>query len=429
MELASGVTEELIRSLGGIPQLDVRSRYVSRHLAESDPLTAARAMNLSYLVTGSLEATTDRLQLHAELVQPVTGRLVWSQSYDRPRAQLAGLMDEMSEVIASRVAGVVIPRVPGRFSRPTVDPLAYELYVRGRALFSQYSLPAIRTAIELLQQSVARDSTFRPAWGALGLAWILASDFNSPPRREATPHIRDASLHALALDSTDGLALANLAGAQLLELDLSARTESMAVRAVRLAPRDPLVLADACVIEAMRGDFEDGVAACRASVALDSASPLLRANLMARLTDARRFDEALAMVPQVDSLDPRHRMGSDHVPAIRWQMRQCNVITAPARNALDSLVLVNTLSCLGRRQEARFLLSAYLQAPGRHAGFITWFGVGEVDSAVAVMARAVDGGPTFDPENLLDVALDPYRRDPRVLAIMRRMGLEDGRPR
>lgn len=431
VELAAGVTEELIRALGSVAQLDVRSRFVSRRLGTGDPMALARQMNLGYVVTGSLEATPGRLQVHAELIRPATERLVWSQSYNRPRGDLASVVGELSQVIAYRVAGAVLParHTAGRKGAPAPDPLAYELYVRARALYSEYSAPAYVTARDLLNESLERDSTYAPAWSLLGQVWMLGRDFGFPAR-ESSAHATEAANRALALDSTDALALVTLATTEGLDLHFSHRAEAMVRRAEVIAPREPLVFTNACAGLVFLGAIEDGLAACHTALLLDP-SHVNRINLVFRLMDARHFDEAHAALTAMDSAEPATAQDRRWIRGwIRRQQGHCDSLVVESAAQHDSLGLVQALGCAGRRAEGRALFDRWRAShPERESGFVTWFLLGEVDSAVTDIRRTLDAGRTFDPEDLFDVALDPYRRDPRLLEQMRRMGFEDGRPR
>jgi TolB-like protein len=55
--LADGLTEEIIHRLSGIERLTVRSRYLVRRYRETaleDPAAVGRALNVTYLVSGSI---------------------------------------------------------------------------------------------------------------------------------------------------------------------------------------------------------------------------------------------------------------------------------------------------------------------------------------------------------------------------------------
>src|SRR5205085_236907 len=74
--LADGLTEEIITRLSDIDRLTVRSRHVVRRYrgtAIDDTAAVARALNVAYLVTGSVRRAGDRLRVTAELIRGSNG--------------------------------------------------------------------------------------------------------------------------------------------------------------------------------------------------------------------------------------------------------------------------------------------------------------------------------------------------------------------
>jgi TolB-like protein/cytochrome c-type biogenesis protein CcmH/NrfG len=423
-QLASGMTEEVISALGQIERLDVRSRYVSRRLVQGsgDPLAAAKAAGLAWLVTGTMQPLGDHIALRAELLQPATGRVKWSHRYDWPRRDLAGLLSQLSQVIATQIAGELLPVERSRLARGPrpVDPLVSELVLRSRFLFNQYDSQAMKTGITLLEQAVQRDSAYAPAWSLLASELVIQRDFGAPAA--VLGRARNAAARALALDSADAWAWTSLSMAMVNDLEVSARAESVVRRAVALAPRDPMTVGTLGVVLVFRGKFDEGVAAARAAVALDSSSPLARSSLALRLVDARRWDEAIDAWGQWASLAPAQAgRRQSFVSYVRRQQGRCAEALALAAEDADTARMVQALPCAGRPAEARAIVDAH--RAGRPLSFLAWFILQEPDSAIAALTERIDGHRPFDPESLLDTAIDPYRRDPRFVALMAKIGL------
>ena len=93
-----------------------------------------------------------------------------------------------------------------------------------------------------------------------------------------------------------------------------------------------------------------------------------------------------------------------------------------ALEAADTLQLIQSLPCAGRMPEARALLDERRHR-GLPIGVVTWFALQEPDSAIARLTKALDDRTPFDPEFLVDTAIDPYRHDPRFVAALARLGL------
>src|SRR5438105_3189231 len=81
MQLAVGLTEELITRLSQVERLEVKSRYESRRVrgSDEDPRAIGRTLRAAYLVSGSLQQAGSRVRLNVSLVRSATGAQVWGE--------------------------------------------------------------------------------------------------------------------------------------------------------------------------------------------------------------------------------------------------------------------------------------------------------------------------------------------------------------
>ena len=111
--LADGLTEQLIVRLGRIERLDVKPRSeVQRARLRSfgGPTAVARALNVRYLVTGSVRKVGWRVIVTAELAQPGARRnRVWGDIFDRSSTDVLDVETSIAEAVASTVAGRLRP--------------------------------------------------------------------------------------------------------------------------------------------------------------------------------------------------------------------------------------------------------------------------------------------------------------------------------
>jgi TolB-like protein len=82
---ADGLTESIINQLSRIPQLRVVARAsVFRYKGQTvDPQRVGRELNVSAVLTGRLERSSDRLIIKAELVDAADGWQLWGEQYQR----------------------------------------------------------------------------------------------------------------------------------------------------------------------------------------------------------------------------------------------------------------------------------------------------------------------------------------------------------
>jgi TolB-like protein/Tfp pilus assembly protein PilF len=176
---SSGVAEEILNHLGTYREINIIGRTSSFAFKGSD-LPAHRISGLlgvRYLLQGSVRRHHDQVRVSTQLLDD-NGVQVWSRSFDRRLTDIFAIQTE----IAISVAEAVVPRVkPPSLSAATVTLDAYDLYLKGRELVYQRSIPA---AIEALERSIQLDPSYAPAHAelAVALAWGRNADVEAAAR-------------------------------------------------------------------------------------------------------------------------------------------------------------------------------------------------------------------------------------------------------
>lgn len=95
---ADGITEELIDKLSKIPGLRVPSPTSSFYFKDKQvPLVdIARTLGVAYVLDGSVRKSGDRLRIATRLARADNGFIVWSESYDRPFADILAIQDDIA---------------------------------------------------------------------------------------------------------------------------------------------------------------------------------------------------------------------------------------------------------------------------------------------------------------------------------------------
>jgi adenylate cyclase len=119
-----------------------------------------------YVLEGSVRKAGNRVRITWQLIDTVTGMHLWADRFDSSLEDVF----ELQEKVASGVAGVIEPALQAAETarstgRPTDDLTAYDLYLRGSAMFRS-SAKQVPEALRLMEQAIGRD----PRYG-LALAW------------------------------------------------------------------------------------------------------------------------------------------------------------------------------------------------------------------------------------------------------------------
>ncbi|HEY7286467.1 MAG TPA: winged helix-turn-helix domain-containing protein [Vicinamibacterales bacterium] len=111
-EFADGMTEELIDRISKIPGVRVPPPTSSFYFKNKRVPVAdiARSLGVSYVLDGSIRKSGARLRVAARLIRPDNGYVIWSESYDRPWADILEVQDEIAaEVTKSLGASIAHP--------------------------------------------------------------------------------------------------------------------------------------------------------------------------------------------------------------------------------------------------------------------------------------------------------------------------------
>jgi TolB-like protein len=103
--VAQGITDALV---SGISKLDgvqvVSPSTVRRHQRAGISMgLMGRLLALDVLVEGSVHQTGDRLRITARLVDVHTGKVIWSETYDRPAVESGNVESQVAAAIAAEV--------------------------------------------------------------------------------------------------------------------------------------------------------------------------------------------------------------------------------------------------------------------------------------------------------------------------------------
>jgi len=213
--LAQGLFDELITSLGRIPQLLVAGRGSSQNIAGANlPLPEiARALNVAFLVQGSVQRQGDTVRAHISLVAGDSGFERWSRSYSGSAENLFGLQEDIARAVSRELGSTLACEVdPPQPRRTTASKAAYERYLQGRALTARAIGDGVLSrAVALLEASLELDPSFAACWTALAEAHACTAVYTPClDRSEQSARMAECALKAIELDAGQGHARALL---------------------------------------------------------------------------------------------------------------------------------------------------------------------------------------------------------------------------
>ena len=110
-----GVTESLTTDLSRIPGAFVIARNTA-FTFKSKPVDAraiGRELGVRYAMEGSVQGGGDRIRVNAQLIDTETGAHLWAERFDKPRADIFDMQDEITTRLA-RIVGIELVAAEGR---------------------------------------------------------------------------------------------------------------------------------------------------------------------------------------------------------------------------------------------------------------------------------------------------------------------------
>ena len=208
--LAEGLADQVFTRLGSVARLTMVSRTAVRRLPHLDQLSVqqiGRALNVAYLVSGSIRAAGGRVRVNAEALRAATGEAVWSSAFDRAADDLVGLEETIATEVAAGVTGRLSPQERRALGgRVTASSAAYAQFLRGNVLMARRSVASLRGAIGAYRAATTTDSGFADAYARLGYGYALCANWACGDRDSLLADSRLATARALRLDprSSDG---------------------------------------------------------------------------------------------------------------------------------------------------------------------------------------------------------------------------------
>jgi adenylate cyclase len=272
---SDGITNDIITDLSKYSELFVIAShtaftYKGRHVKVQD---IGRDLGVRYLVEGSVQRAGDRVRINAQLIESSSGRHLWAERYDRPMQDVFLLQDEIVQTIVGTLVGQVSRSERQRALHSRPDSLeAYDIYLRGRAAWHEWSKESNRNAEELFAKAIELDPTFAHAYGYLAYTLVQGSLVGWERSPEKLQRACELAQKAVALGPSDSDNYWSLAGAYVHSREFDKGMAAFA-RAVELNPNNPNLLVDMADALVFVGRPEEAIAHIERAMRLNPIHP------------------------------------------------------------------------------------------------------------------------------------------------------------
>ena len=436
---ADGMTGELITELGKVDALRVISRTSAMTYkgAHKSLATIAHELNVDAVIEGSVMRANGRVRITAQLIHASDDSRVWADSYEGDARDALTLQVRVARAVAGQVRATLNhgERATPEKAR-SVDPLAYEDYLKGRYFLNKRTGDGLRSAIKYFRQAIEIDRSYAEAHSGLADAYALAGDweYGVLSTTEAFSKATAAASRALELDGTLGEAHTSLAFA----LDLYGWDWDVAASeyeaAIRLSPSYATAHHWYAWHLMLMGKTSEALQQFNQAQSLDPLSLIIGADIADALCIVRDFAAAVAQSRKTLELDPGFAVGHYELGQALVQLGGFDEAIAEFRKAIEisghSSVFDSNLAyayAVSGRKEDALRIAADMAAhadtyPSAQANIaLIHAGLGDRDAALDWLDKAYEA--RFNPSILLRPAFDSIRSDARFTDLMHRIGL------
>src|SRR5262245_4724679 len=419
--LSFSLPDAIGSSLAGLQSLVVRSTLAGAKYSTGDTVdlkAIAADLGVDAVLSGTLLRAGDQVRVTAQLIEAVSGTMLWSKTVQVAMRNLFDVQDELARAI---VESLSIPLSSGEKRRLTQDlpasARAYEFYLRGNQVSHDPAMLSV--AGELYRSALAEDPDYAPAWAKLGRVYRVLAKYST---ENATEHLRLANeAFQKALDINPDLSVAHNLYTNF-ELESLGRAKEAMARLLSRAESssDPEIYTGLVIACRFCGLLDASLAADRHARRLD---PTARTSVM--YTHFMRGDWERALASDTDTLrwvtNWTLPLVGRHQEAIEGY-RELETRALPG--LIRELIKASRLVLEGKKEEGRRVAEGFMtrhfDPEGLYFTARVLAKIDEIDAALDQLDRVVDGGFFCPTAMLRDPWLDSIRGKGRFNDIVRR---------
>ena len=339
----------------------------------------------------------------------------------RPARSVRSLWFLLTFAVVALTAGLGIFWVSERNAggtRHVPSARAQELYVEGMHQRSRRDVDATALALAKLEEAIKEDPEYAEAWAGYSrtLSGAVVRQLSTPA--EGLPKARAAAERALMLDPEVADAHVTLIHIHMdFDKDFAAATRDLE-KARQLGVNTASFWHYSAMWHAQQGRVEEGLADMRRARAMEPMTLLLSSNYAMILFNARRYDEAIALLAPIIAANPGFDTGRSVLARALTATGRFDEALAQLQARKDVGAWQGDLGVLyakmGRREDALREIARLetLQSRGFGESYelaTIQATLGQLDPGCELLARALTDGSFMVNWMRLDPRMDPLR--------------------
>jgi TolB-like protein/Flp pilus assembly protein TadD len=431
-----GVQDEILTRLAKVADLKVISRTSTQHFksAPENLPEIAKQLGVAHILEGSVQKAADQVRVNVQLINAMTDAHLWADTYDRKLTDIFAVETDIAKTVADTLQAKLSGSEKSSMAKtPTVNPEAYELYLKGRFFWNKRTGDDLRKSIEYLKQAIAKDPGYALAYAALADSYGLLRFYGGASPAESVVPAEAAAKKALELDDSLAEAHASLGLIATEELDVNRGVKEQE-RAIQLNPNYATAHHWLGLAFATLRQPDRSIAELKRALELDPLSMIINADLSVIYLYAGRYAAAEAQARKTLEIDPRSFVAHYYLGAALQRTSRLKEAIPEFQKAVELnndpysiAMLAQAYARNGQVGEARKLLvhlnemAKSAEVP-EYALATAYTSLGEKERAIEALEHGFAGGNKSYLFLLPgDPFLDDLRGDPRFEALAQKI--------
>lgn len=438
--LSDGMTETLIKSLSDLPNLSVKGRSsVFRYKGkETDAKTLGKELGVQSVLYGRVIQRGEQLTLSLELLDTETENVIWSDKYDRKQSDLVSLQSEIAKDVSTKLKLKLSGADEAIVTKTsTVNPEAYQAYLKGRYYWNRRTAENIKKAIEQFKAATDSDPNFALAYVGLADCYAILPEYAGTPISETAPQAKSFAGRAIAIDDQLGEPHATL-GIVNVQLWEWADAEREYKRAIELSPNYATAYHWYSILLKNLGRNDEAAKVIRRASELDPLSSSIAANISMIYQLQNNHEASVQNSLRLIELDPGYGRGYEYLGLSYLKLGRKDEAVKAMEKAVELTKRQNVVlselgfvyGAVGKRTEALAVVKeleakyARNEAAGREVAAV-YSGLGERDKAFEWLEKDFQNRDGRLNTFRWETQFEPLRNDPRFAGLLKRMGLPE----
>jgi len=175
--IGDAFTDEIILELQKIHEFErVLSRSSTLQYKEDRPTIPemAEKLGVNYIIEGSIQRHKEEVSIRVQVIRAQNEDHIWAEEYNSKWEDIFSIQDEIAFKVANELKTALSPiEVEKIEEQPTVNPEAYNLYLKGRTFWNKRTEHDLKQSVFFFKQAIELDSSYALAYAGLADSYFI----------------------------------------------------------------------------------------------------------------------------------------------------------------------------------------------------------------------------------------------------------------